>query len=104
MDDQHLDRHAPLAGATKSEVWLSMERVKQLTGWKESWVRRLGRQGRIRSRASAKIAANGKPVPEFLLSSLPPDPHLPRQSGMALDVLLSRAALLGKQCYLGGRK
>jgi putative transposase len=54
-----------------SEQWLSQETVLAATGWTDRWLRRLVRDGGIVSRETETTSANGRPVREYLSSSLP---------------------------------
>jgi hypothetical protein len=51
--------------------WISVADAEKLTGLTDRWLRDQAKAGKIISRAAAERAANGKPKPEYLVSTLP---------------------------------
>lgn len=51
--------------------WISTEEAMRLTGWTAEWLRVQASAGRILSRLSTERSRNGKPIRQYLASSLP---------------------------------
>lgn len=54
-----------------SEIWLSVDQVRELTGWHPQHVRKLASVGKIKAQIAESRGRNGKQEREYLLSSLP---------------------------------
>ena len=54
-------------------AWLLKQDVQRLTGWTARTVERQVAEGKLAMRSSQRKAANGKPIPEFSVESLPPE-------------------------------
>ncbi|MDR3797984.1 MAG: helix-turn-helix domain-containing protein [Terracidiphilus sp.] len=70
--------------------WISVKDAAALTGLSDFWLREQAKAGKITSRAAAERAANGKPKPEYLVSTLPVRPEraklavMPKQQNLPL--------------------
>jgi transposase InsO family protein len=53
------------------KTWLSIAQISSVTGWTDRHVRRLADAGKIESRSSDRIAANGRAERDYALESLP---------------------------------
>jgi putative transposase len=53
------------------KTWLSIAQISRVTGWTDRHVRRLADAGKIESRSSDRIAANGRAERDYALESLP---------------------------------
>ena len=58
------------------QLWISICRVTDLTGWHPQYVRRLAREGQLRYRRSKGVRRDGRPQREYALSSLPVEAQL----------------------------
>jgi hypothetical protein len=75
-----------LAIVRTSEHWLSTDEAMCLTGWTDRWLRVKASAGAVVSRETEKIAANGRPVREYLAASLPAPEKPAESSHLALVV------------------
>jgi hypothetical protein len=81
-----------LAIVRSSDQWLTAEEAMRLTKWSAFWLREQAKNGRVVSRETETIAANGRPIREYLAASLPAPEKL-AESHLALVV--PPASLLG---------
>ncbi|HKW74855.1 MAG TPA: hypothetical protein VJN64_04960 [Terriglobales bacterium] len=51
--------------------WITLDQVKELTGWDERTIRRKQKAGALKSRATGELARNGRPIREYDANSLP---------------------------------
>ena len=62
--------------STPPEVWIDRDTVEEVTGLSVRWIEKQSACGKIAFRESEKKSANGRPLREFLLSTLPPDAQI----------------------------
>jgi transposase InsO family protein len=82
-----------LAIVPSAEQWISAEEAMQITGWTDRWLRAKVACGAVISRESTQTGPNGRPVREYLLSSLPLSPSQAVQTH--LTVVAPPAASFG---------